>query len=855
MMSSTIVIVLTLLCGVEIYCQRPDIVYESESLEDDGSTVLLGGLFPLHVTGDDAPCTGLQDFAIQELEAMIFAINSVNNDPSLLPNTTLAFSIRDTCSNPKHALEETFKYVQDKNITCGNTSEISVSGVVGAAYSRVSMHVANLLRLYRIPQISFISTADILSDKTRFDYFFRTVPPDILQARAIADIILMFNWTYVFALHSDDAYGNGGIEALIDELEKQNPGICIAKRIPLSVTANDTDYDKALQTMSEDWVQNAAIAVLFGDIEAATGMMEAIIRKKNSSEFVLDKLTWIGTDGWGDSLDPKYHSIARGMLSVIPRAEESKEFDDYYTSLHPANYTSNPWFIEFWEHWFNCSMSKGTCDLESEHITLNTTDHEQISHVTLVIDAVMAFAHSLHSLIESYCNDGRLCEDILVLERLVGRAVEGELIRQYLYNVSFKGASSNTVSFDAKGDEKGAYFVKNLQQVSENKFSFEIVGIWDYVTSLNITSDIQWVTGGDVPESICSRPCKGGQEPRREIPDQQCCWRCSPCQSEKGYSDGLSQCKDCNESFMYNSERTGCVPIPISFLKWSDPWAVILLIATNVGLMVTTCVIVVFIVYREHKIIKASSRELSAILLAGLVMGYLMPYFFISEPSGAICGIRRFGLGFSFALCYSPLLIKTNRIHRIFNQKSLRPNRAPRFTTPLSQVILTFILISIQIVIATIWLAVEPPSSKIIYKARTAELRCGESPLIGLAVSLGYNLLLLVLSTYFAFLARKVPENFNEAKYINITLYTLCIIWLAFIPTYIGTVELGAVYQTSSLTVAIVLSATSTLACIFMPKVIMLFTWLRKGEKKHTSRITETNNTTNVTDATSVDKK
>ena len=126
------------------------------------------------------------------------------------------------------------------------------------------------------------------------------------------------------------------------------------------------------------------------------------------------------------------------------------------------------------------------------------------------------------------------------------------------------------------------------------------------------------------------------------------------------------------------------------------------------------------------------------------------------------------------------------------------------------------------------------------------------NPLIGLVVSLGYNLLLLVLSTYFAFLARKVPENFNEAKYIHITLYT---IWLAFIHTYIGPVELGAVYQTSSLTVAIVLSATSALACIFVPKVILLFKQLRKEKKKHASRITEINNTTNATDATSVDKK
>ena len=76
--------------------------------------------------------------------------------------------------------------------------------------------IANLLSLYQIPQISYI--ADILGDKTRFGYFFRTKPPASLQAKAIADIIILFKWTFVFMLYSDDAYGSGGIEAFIENL-------------------------------------------------------------------------------------------------------------------------------------------------------------------------------------------------------------------------------------------------------------------------------------------------------------------------------------------------------------------------------------------------------------------------------------------------------------------------------------------------------------------------------------------------------------------------------------------------------------------------------------------------------------
>lgn len=59
------------------------------------------------------------------------------------------------------------------------------------------LQVANLLRLFQIPQISYASTSAKLSDKSRYDFFARTVPPDFYQAKAMAEILRFFNWTYV----------------------------------------------------------------------------------------------------------------------------------------------------------------------------------------------------------------------------------------------------------------------------------------------------------------------------------------------------------------------------------------------------------------------------------------------------------------------------------------------------------------------------------------------------------------------------------------------------------------------------------------------------------------------------------
>ena len=398
---------------------------------------------------------------------MIFAINSINRNPNLLPNVTLGFSIRDTCTTPSHALKEAFQFVQNANSSCSTTrNRIAVSGVVGAQFSSVSIDIANLLRLHKIPQISHTSTADVLSDKTRFDYFFRTVPPDSLQAKAIADIIAAFNWKYIFALYSDDSYGIGGINALFKELSKKDMEICTSVKISLSVTAIPSDFDAAVRDMSKEWVRNASVAVLFVHLDEAIGIMDSMRRFRSSPNgSKIKDITWIGTDGWGDSLPPEYHEVARGMLSAIPKSFESLAFDKYFTSLHPSNYTENVWFNQFWEQRFNCSLSIRTdivpCDLANEFITLNTEEHRQFTRATLILDAVIAYAHAIHSLVNSACPDNRLCPAVLI-DRLTGEAIDGELLRKHLFNVSYIGPSSNRVTFNALGNVPGAYFIKNF---------------------------------------------------------------------------------------------------------------------------------------------------------------------------------------------------------------------------------------------------------------------------------------------------------------------------------------------------------------------------------------------------------
>lgn len=133
------------------------------SIRIDGD-ISLGGLFPVHARGHNGkPCGELKkEKGIHRLEAMLFALDRINNDHELLPNITLGARILDTCSRDTHALEQSLTFVQaliekdGTDVKCqGGGSPIitkpeRVVGVIGASSSSVSIMVANILRLFKV---------------------------------------------------------------------------------------------------------------------------------------------------------------------------------------------------------------------------------------------------------------------------------------------------------------------------------------------------------------------------------------------------------------------------------------------------------------------------------------------------------------------------------------------------------------------------------------------------------------------------------------------------------------------------------------------------------------------------------
>jgi len=282
--------------------------------------VTLGGLFPVHEYGSPREACGvISEFrGIQRLEAMLFAIEQINNDQQLLPGIKLGALILDTCSDDNYALEQSLRFVRSRlasgTCTCVNTSTSKlfhndyVFGVVGATLSSVSVHVAHLLRLFQLPQISYASTTPKLSESS-FDYFARTVPSDSNQARAIVDILQRLNFTYVNTIYSHGDYGEGGFREFKrllklstttndDEINinnKRQQRICIADEQRLKRDASIYDIKNILEPMLERIKTDVQVRVyvLFVTKEDARKLLQAIKLFNGTHRPIL-----IASDAW-----------------------------------------------------------------------------------------------------------------------------------------------------------------------------------------------------------------------------------------------------------------------------------------------------------------------------------------------------------------------------------------------------------------------------------------------------------------------------------------------------------------------------------------------------------------------------
>uniref|UniRef100_A0A8K9UDX0 Metabotropic glutamate receptor 1 n=1 Tax=Oncorhynchus mykiss TaxID=8022 RepID=A0A8K9UDX0_ONCMY len=807
--------------------------------------IIIGALFSVHHQPPadkvhERKCGAVREqYGIQRVEAMMHTLDLINSDPHLLPNITLGCEIRDSCWHSAVALEQSIEFIRDTLVSNEEEESLSLGkclgedgiemtpvrgkkpivGLIGPGSSSVAIQVQNLLQLFNIPQIAYSATSMDLSDKSLYKYFMRVVPSDAQQARAMVDIVKRYNWSYVSAIHTEGNYGESGMEAFKELAARE--GICIAHSDKIYSNAGEHNFDKLLEKL-RGHLPKARVVACFCEGMTVRGILMAMRRKHLVGEFLL-----VGSDGWADRYDVTdgYQQEAAGGITIKLKSAYIPWFDDYYLALQPDDNTRNPWFTEFWQHRFQCRLKGHAQENTKYNRTCNSREslrqqYAQDTKMGFVINAIYSMAYGLHTMQQTVCPGYQgLCDAM--------RPIDGRKLLEFLMRTNFTGVSGETIHFDQNGDSPGRYEIMNFKRLGGGGGGGGGGGDGG---GLRMDDEEMWANASTIIQSVCSEPCQKAQIKVIRKGEVSCCWTCTPCKDNEFVFDEYT-CRACDLGAWPTDDLTGCEPIPVQYVRWGDPEPIAAVVFACLGLMATLFVTSIFIRFYDTPVVKSSSRELCYIILAGICLGYLCTFSLIAKPHAAHCYLQRLGIGLSPAMSYSALVTKTNRIARILaGSKKKICTKKPRFMSACAQLVIASLLILLQLGIIVALFIMQPP--QVIYdypSISEVHLICNLTTL-GVVTPLGYNGLLILSCTFYAFKTRNVPANFNEAKYIAFTMYTTCIIWLAFVPIYFG-----SNYKIITMCFSVSLSATVALCCMFAPKVYIM---LAKPEKNVRSAFT-----------------
>uniref|UniRef100_I3JYY9 Extracellular calcium-sensing receptor-like n=1 Tax=Oreochromis niloticus TaxID=8128 RepID=I3JYY9_ORENI len=770
--------------------------------------VILGGLFQIHFFSSVA----IQSFTSQPqhvyalgfklAQTMAFAIDEINRNSNLLSNVTLGYTLYDSCQELGIGFRAALSLANSQeekiilNGTCSGNPP--VIGIVGDPSSTPSIAISNVLGLYRVPMVSYFATCSCLSDHQKYPSFFRTIPSDAFQVRAMIQILKHFGWTWVGLLVTDDDYGLHAARSFQSELNLSGEA-CLAYTEVLPWNKDTDELRRIVAVMKKS---TARVVIVFEHYSRVINLMEEVVRQN------LTGLQWMASESWTVTVPdvlqiPQLMPYLGGTLGIAIRRGEIQGLREFLLQIRPDLHHNNSYGNSmFWEFAFQCRFApapagwlEGGGALCTGEENLENVDNEFLDVSNLrpeynVYKAVYALAYSLDDMLR--CKPGRgpfsgnSCATL--------QSLEPWQLLYYLERVNFTAPFGDQVSFDENGDVEPIYDVMNWLWLPDGSTKVqsvgEVKGSGEGEELILDENRIFWnFESKKPPRSVCSESCPPGTHMVREKGKPQCCFDCIPCSEGKITNKSNSlECTSCPEDFWSNPQRDHCVPKKTEFLSYHDPLGICLTATSLLGTFVCAVVLGIFIYHRRTPIVRANNSELSFQLLLSLKLCFLCSLLFIGRPRLWTCQLRHAAFGISFVLCVSCILVKTMVVLAVFKASKPGGGASLKWFGAMQQRGTVLFLTSIQAAICTTWLVSSSPTphkntqyhnDKIVYE-------CAVGSTVGFAVLLGYIGMLAVLSFLIAFLVRNLPDSFNEAKLITFSMLIFCAVWVAFVPAYVS---------------------------------------------------------------------
>ncbi|XP_035984797.1 extracellular calcium-sensing receptor-like isoform X1 [Fundulus heteroclitus] len=823
----------------QVCTQRGDT--ENPQLVKDGD-ILLGGLFSFHTnwrerqnTYMEKPvplqCTSLNFREFQLAQAMLFAIEEINNSSDLLPDISLGYKIYDTCGSIARSVRVTLALVNSNEIVASPskacTRPAQVQAIMGETSSSPCTAIATVMGPFHIPLISHFATCACLSDKVKYPSFLRTIPSDYYQSRALAQLVKHFGWTWVGAVRSNEDYGNNGMATFIETA--QELGLCVEYSVSFFRTDSSDNIQKIIDIIKGS---TSKVIVTF------LSHMDLDILLHELSVHNLTGYQWVGTEAWifdSQTAERDINHILDGAIGLsIPKAHVTG-LRDFMLDVRPLNSSNAELFTEFWEALFNCQFKqpksteirrKCTGEEDINRVENSFTDMSLMPIFNNVYKGVYAVANALHRILS--CN--KTCNKHAQLDPFT--------ILQNIQRSNFKTKEGDQVYFNENGDPAAKYEIINWQPGENGIVDFVTVGLYDATLPTDKQMNLQnksiiWTQNSlKVPVSVCSEKCPPGTRKVLQKGKPVCCYDCIRCAEGEisNITDAIT-CVRCPPESWSNDRRDACIKKKAEFLSYDEIMGILLSTASLFGTFITFFVAFIFYRHRKTPLVRANNSELSFLLLFSLTLCFLCSLTFIGRPSEWSCMLRHTAFGITFVLCISCVLGKTMVVLMAF--KATLPGRnVMKWFGPTQQRLSVLSFTLVQVIICTLWLTISPPFPSTNFKEYKDKiiLECSLGSAVGFWSVLGYIGLLAMLCFICAFLARKLPDNFNEAKFITFSMLIFCAVWITFIPAYVSS---PGKFSVAVEIFAILASTFGLLICIFIPKCYVMLLKPERNTKKH----------------------
>ncbi|XP_041920059.1 extracellular calcium-sensing receptor-like [Alosa sapidissima] len=748
-------------------------------------------------------------------QTMIFTIEEINRSGTLLPNVTIGYRIYDNCGSTLSSMRAAMALMNGHGLIAEEscTGQSAVHAIIGESESSSTIVLSRTTGPFKIPVISHSATCECLSSRKEFPSFFRTIASDYYQSRALAQLVKHFGWTWVGAVNSDSDYGNNGMAIFLDAAEEE--GICVE----YSEKFHRTEPNKLLKVVDVIRAGTAKVIVAFLAHVEMNNLLEQLTLQN------ITGLQMIGVEAWitADSLiTPTSFSVLGGSLGFAVGKANISGFNDFVIK-------------QFWETSFQCHKNNRSGDenLCSKHQDLIEWRHynedvPELRYSSNIYKAIYAIAHSLHSLLQCKAHVG--CDKELQTEPW--KVVES------LKRVNFTIKTKEQVWFDSTGAAVARYEVVNWHQGPDGTVQFKPVGYYDASLPAGrrfvLSEDtVVWPGGSKQrPVSVCSESCPPGTRKAVQKGRPVCCYDCIPCgEGEISNETDSNNCELCPGQYWPNPGRDKCVLKALEFLLFTEVMGIVLVFFSLFGVFLTVITAIIFMLKMDTPIVRANNSELSFLLLFSLTLCFLCSLTFIGRPSEWSCMLRHTAFGITFVLCISCVLGKTIVVLMAF-RATLPGSNVMKWFGPLQQRLSVLGFTLIQVLICVLWLTISPPfpyKNMNLFKDKII-LECDVGSAIGFWAILGYIGLLALLCFILAFLARKLPDNFNEAKFITFSMLIFCAVWITFIPAYVSS---PGKFTVAVEIFAILASSFGLLFCIFAPKCYIILVRPELNTKKH----------------------